>query len=388
MLKTFHLWSKNSINKQALFFSLALVAPLTYADKNRFEILFGGDTAFAKSYHDNYIKNGRTHILVEKGYEYTIKNLTPIMERADHVILNLETAVTDLRKSEFPDKAYLHYEDPAVTPHLLKRYGVDAVSLANNHTLDFAEQGLLHTLQHLKKQGIAVFGAGLTAKEAEAPYIKAFNIDGQTFQMAVIGAFEYRKKYDKRYRFYADGNKPGSNTLAIPKTCQQIAQIKEKYPNAFIVVYPHWGKNYAWKNDKQTKTAHALIDAGADLILGHGSHKIQEVKQYKGKWIVYSLGNFLFNTLGAFKRLNAKPYSMVAMLQLTKKSYGFAMNVNLYPIFSDNRITNFQPYFLSKDEARDFLKALRAKSPELELKLKQDKTTGTSKYYIPLPIDP
>ena len=79
---------------------------------------------------------------------------------------------------------------------------------------------------------------------------------------------------------------------------------------------------------------------------------------------------------------------MVAMLQLTKKSYGFAMNVNLYPIFSDNRITNFQPYFLSKDEARDFLKALRAKSPELELKLKQDKTTGTSKYYIPLPIDP
>lgn len=384
--KVFGSRSKNSLYKWTLFFSLTLVIPSAYADKRRFEILFGGDTAFAKSYHDHYIKSGRTHILAEKGYQYTIKNLIPIIDRADYVVLNLETAITDLRKSEFPDKSYLHYEDPAVVPYLLKRYGVDAVSLANNHTLDFAEEGLIHTLQYLKKQDIAVFGAGLTAKQAEAPHVKSFNIDGKIFQMAVIGSFEYRKKYDEQYRFYARGKKPGSNILTIPKTRQQIAQTKEKYPNAFIIVYPHWGNNYVWKNDEQTEISHALIDAGADLILGHGAHKIQEIKQYKGKWIVYSLGNFLFNTLGGFKRLNAEPYGMVAMLQLTKENHSFAINLNLYPIFSDNRITNFQPYFLSKDEAKTFLKAMQEKSPELELGLRQDKTMATRKYYIQLPV--
>ena len=387
MLKIFNLWPKNSLHKWAVLFSLTLIMPPAYADKHRFEILFGGDTAFAKSYHDHYIKYGKTHILAEKGYEYTIRRLIPMMDRADYVILNLETAITDLRKSEFADKAYLHYEDPAVAPYLLKRYGVDAVSLANNHALDFAEEGLMHTLQHLKKHDIAVFGAGLTAGQAAAPHIKSFNIDGKIFQMAVIGSFEYRKKYDKQYRFYASGNKPGSNVLSIPETRRQIAQITAKYPDAFILMYPHWGNNYAWKNHRQTEIAHALIDAGADLILGHGAHKIQEIKQYKGKWIVYNLGNFLFNTSGGFQRLNAEPYGMAAMLELTKKSHGFAIHVNLYPIFSDNRVTDFQPYFLSKDEAETFLKAMQEKSPELELRLRQDKTMATGKYYIQLPVD-
>ena len=386
MSKTFSSRSKNSLYKGVLFFSLILSLPPAYADRDRFEILFGGDTAFAKSYHDQYIKHGRTHILAEKGYQYTIKNLIPIMDRADYVVLNLETGITDLRKSEFRDKSWLHYEDPAVVPYLLKRYGVDAVSLANNHTLDFAEEGLMHTLQHLKKQDIAVFGAGLTARQAEAPHVKSFTTDGRIFRMAVIGSFEYRNNYDEQYRFYAGDNKPGSNMLTIPKTRQQIAQIKEKYPDAFIVVYPHWGNNYVWKNDQQTEIARALIDAGADLILGHGAHKVQEIKQYQGKWIVYSLGNFLFNTLGGYKRLNAEPYSMVAMLTLTKENHGFAIDLNLYPIFSDNRITDFQPYFLSKDQAKNFLKTMQEKSPELELRLRQDKTMASRKYYIQLPV--
>ena len=232
-----------------------------------------------------------------------------------------------------------------------------------------------------------MFGAGLTRSEGEAPYIKEFNIGGSTFQLAVIGTFEYRQDYDEKYRFYANTKKPGSNTLTIKNTSRQIAAVKKKHPNAFIIVYPHWGENYVWKNAKQTQMAYALIDAGADSILGHGAHKVQEIEQYKGKWIAYSLGNFLFNTLGRFQKLNAEPYSMVAMLQLKQQGTGYTADLNLYPIFSDNRITNFQPYFLSKREAKKFLKAMKQKSAGVKLKLKRDVTMEDTRYYIQLPID-
>ena len=98
------------------------------------------------------------------------------------------------------------------------------------------------------------------------------------------------------------------------------------------------------------------------------------------------MGNFLFNTLGGFKRLNAEPYGIVAMLTLNEKNHGFAIDLNLYPIFGDNRITDFQPYFLSKDQARNFLKTVQEKSPELEFRLRQDKTMASRKYYIQLPV--
>lgn len=374
--------------QRSLFCICLLFAPIAGAEKDSIEILFGGDTAFAKSYHDQYKRDGQPHILEEKGYEYTIKNLIPIMKRADHVILNLETPITRLTKSEFEsEKGYIHYEDPDVTQQLLKQYNVDAVSLANNHTLDLAEKGLAHTLEHLAKADIALFGAGLTSKEAEEPYIREFQAGGRKLQLAVIGAFEYREDYDQKFRFYADSDKPGCNTLTVEKTSQQILLIKEKHPKAFVVVYPHWGKNYVWKNETQTLMAHKLIDAGADLILGHGAHKIQEIEKYKGKWIVYSLGNFLFNTLGRFKLLNAEPYSMVAMLQINPLGNGQSAYLNLYPIFSDNQITNFQPYFLSKPEAKEFVKIMESKSPDLSFKLKRDKSMGEARYHIQLPID-
>lgn len=368
---------------------IVLQSTLIYSQEISTEILFGGDFAFAKSYHDEYKRNGRPHILEEKGYEYTIQNLLPFMQHADHVIINLETPITHLKKSEFDgEKDYLHYEDPNVTPELLKKFNVDAVSLANNHTLDFSEEGLQHTIDYLKEQNISLFGAGKNENEAKTPHIKSFKINDSYFKIAVIGAFEFRKgDYDKKYRFYADSNKAGCNKLTIETTSKQIKEIKIEHPDAFVIVYPHWGENYVWKNNEQTKLAHALIDAGADLIIGHGAHKIQEIEYYKDKWIVYSLGNFLFNTWGRFKKLNAEPFSMVGMLKLSSKtSSEYMITLNLYPIFSNNQITNFQPYFLQEKEANEFLKILQEKSTTTQLSLLRDTSMGETKFYIQLPI--
>ena len=130
------------------------------------------------------------------------------------------------------------------------------------------------------------FGAGLTEQEARRPYVRDFRVGGQPFRLAVIGAFEYNRSYDEDYRWDARGPMGGVNLLNLAGLRPQIEGIKAAHPNAYVVVFPHWGKNYRWKTDQQTALAHQLIDAGADLIIGHGAHVMQEVERYRGRDLV------------------------------------------------------------------------------------------------------
>ena len=91
-------------------------------------------------------------------------------------------------------------------------------------------------------------------------------------------------------------------------------QYKMANPDIFIVIYPHWGGNYKPVSDVQKAFAHNWIDAGADIVIGHGAHTIQEIEQYKGKWIFYNIGNFIFNALGRYSSTGAKPYSLMVKL--------------------------------------------------------------------------
>ena len=102
-----------------------------------------------------------------------------------------------------------------------------------------------------------------------------------------------------------------------------------------------------------------MIDAGADMVIGHGTHMFQEIELYKDKWIVYSLGNFAFNAPGRYEKKEANPYSFLAMLEIAENKSNLSMSLRLYPIFSDNLKTNYQPRFIvdsEKQEVYDFLK--------------------------------
>ena len=334
-------------------------------EKKSFSILFAGDLAWGESYQDIYKKNGKGNILKEKGYDYTISALVPILSQADFVIANLETPVATFKESPFDnEKDYIHYADAEKTPAFLQKYNIKQIGLANNHTNDLGHKGLLETFEILKKNNIEYFGAGLDQEKASAPLVKEVKLGDKKINIYVFAAFEYRQgEYDEKYEFYAKSNKPGVFAINMEILKSKIAQIRKTDPQAFIIYFPHWGENYKWKNDEQTSIAHTCIENGVDLVIGHGAHMMQEIEFYQGKWIVYSIGNFMFNASGRYKKSNVDPFSLPAILKFNEEGNSYKMTLELFPIISDNKITNYQPRQADKNEFEKAKSLLYEHSP-------------------------
>jgi poly-gamma-glutamate capsule biosynthesis protein CapA/YwtB (metallophosphatase superfamily) len=323
-------------------------------------ILFAGDISFGENYQ-------KKSLFESRGYDYFLKELSPLLNRSDMVIANLETPLTDLTRSPFSGwKKYIHWGDVHKVPEVLKGHNIRFVSLANNHSMDYGMEGLQQTLVALKKEGIAWFGAGMSASKAAKPLRFHSVVNGRPFHLIVVSGFEYRRWYDLLYRFYARGKSGGVNRWTRKDAAKQIREIRKSDDQAFIVAFPHWGDNYSFKNKDQTKLAHALIEAGCDLAIGHGAHILQEIEQYKGKWILYSLGNFVFNSPGRYQKKQVDPFSLAVSLNVTDESGSLALILRLYPIFSDNRISNYQPRFVTDGELGRVRDIILQHSPDSE----------------------
>ncbi len=322
------------------------------------KILFAGDTSFGENYR------GTPKVLKKKGYDFPLQKVAPLLATADFTIFNLETPITDIEKSPYEgDKAYCHWTSVEHAPKTLLKYGMTTFSLANNHGLDFGVPGLKQTLEVAQKNGMNAFGAGMTEADAKKPFTKIFNVGDHSFKIAVIAAFEYSRSYDNKYSFYADGETPGVYRLSADALKEQIAQIRSSDPDAFIIVYPHWGKNYKWKTKRQTKYAHRMLKDGADLVIGHGGHSMQEIERYNGKWIVYGLGNFMFLSPGRYSKLKTKPYSYTAQLIVIDNGDKLQKRIRLHPIFNNNKKSKYQVRPLTDEEFAEFHQLLLEKSP-------------------------
>ena len=318
---------------------------------NVLRVLFVGDTSFGENYQERLEQKGQTNILKEKGYDYSMQGVTSLLESTDLTIANLETPLTELRSSPLSgQKSYLHWGDPKRVPEMLQKYGIKSVSLANNHTLDYGQRGLQDTIDALNSPKIAWFGAGSNAEEAAIPWQQKFIFDNKAFHLQAIGGYWYRESYAKSYNFYAQANRAGTNLWTESTAKEQIQKLRQENPCTYIVAFPHWGSNYDWKSKKQARLARIMVDAGADLVIGHGAHMAQEIEQYRGKWIFYSLGNFVFNSPGRYQKESAHPYSLAARLDIAQKNEILSLTLRAYPIFSDNRISNYQPRLVSKKE--------------------------------------
>jgi len=329
-------------------------------------ILFGGDTAFGESYGDQ-----QKQLLRECGYDYPLAKLKPLMELADFSVLNLETPVCHPLQSPLEGKgAYIHWTHWEQAPATLQAHGVRLVSLGNNHGFDYGIAGLEESFRSLQRHQIEWIGAGTNRAEAVRPWVAELDIAGQRQYLAVLAGFEYQHSYRMRYRYsYATRKQPGMARLEPAILARQINALKARYPGIYIVVFPHWGQNYAWREPKQAEAARRLIDAGADLILGHSAHRFQQIEQYRGRWIVYSLGNFMFNSPGGYAQTHSPPYSLVALLTFR----GQAKSLKLYPILSDNNRTGYQPRPLDPAEFDDAVRILRGNSPDLQPRLGEDR---------------
>lgn len=314
------------------------------------KILFLGDTYFGESYQLNSSYNDGVNYIDEHGYDYFFENVKEMLYNSDYTIANFEAPLCE-NKDIKSFKPYVHWSEAANTLTYLKKYSIDAVSLGNNHAMDIGEDGLKESFVNFSSAGIKYFGAGLNDSSAAEPF---FVNNAMGFEVVLISGFEYRASYDTIYNFYASNNKAGVNMLVVSNLIESVRKIKEIYPNSFIIFFPHWGKNYKPVMNYQIEMAHKLIDAGVDLIIGQGAHTVQQTERYNDKWILYNIGNFIFNAPGRYKSTGAKPYSIITeLLFADNKNY-----IRLYPIYVNNLETDYQVRYLDEDEFEDFCKSI------------------------------
>ncbi|CAM4339969.1 CapA family protein [Paenibacillus typhae] len=236
---------------------------------------FAGDVIFA----------GKVAELLQKqGYNYSYSALDGMFKKDDLTVVNLETPITTGGVGA-ADKQFVFKGAPEALD-ALKSAGVDAVNLANNHTLDQGEQGLLDTLNHLNTRGIPYVGAGKNSKEAyTAQYFERNGI-----KIALLGFTRVIPRSD----WAAGSGKPGlASVYDSTEALKTIAAVKQKAD--IVVVMVHWGKERVEQYDSTQQTlGRSFIDAGADLVIGGHPHVLQGIEPYQGKWIAYSTGNFIF----------------------------------------------------------------------------------------------
>jgi poly-gamma-glutamate capsule biosynthesis protein CapA/YwtB (metallophosphatase superfamily) len=202
---------------------------------------------------------------------------------ADLFVLNLECCVTS-RGSRWPDpRKPFFFRAPPVAVEALALLGVDCVTLANNHALDYGHQGLLDTLDHLSAAGIATVGAGATEVEARQPAILAVG----EFQLAVVGVTEnpaaYAAALDRPGVAYADLGHD------LPAWLLEAVGAADADADA-VLVTPHWGPNMAARPQRRIRIAgDALVQAGATLVAGHSAHVFHGVHDH----VLYDLGDFV-----------------------------------------------------------------------------------------------
>ncbi|KAJ9620205.1 hypothetical protein H2203_007970 [Taxawa tesnikishii (nom. ined.)] len=264
-------------------------------------------------------------------------NALPLLHEADLTLINLETAATT-HNTKWPDKVF-NYRMHPVNISALNAAKVDYASLANNHSLDFSEPGLLETVRTVKGAKIAFAGAGENREEACRPAVLTLpstkcrnqaNVehgnrvecaqkepDAREYNIHVYSASDH--PHDWKSSFHTRASTTNTDD-SIPSTTSPVQSTwYDRFsPPALKVFSVHWGPNYRWRPSSEIRSlAHWLIDVcGVDIVHGHSSHHVQGVEIYKERLIVYGCGDFVDdyavndefrNDLSAVWRVSVEP---------------------------------------------------------------------------------
>lgn len=238
---------------------------------------------------DIMLGRGVTEELARRPPEWPLGDTAPILCGAAAVIGNLECAVTQRTRPWAPPKVFHFRADPAAAA-VLRAANVRCVSLANNHALDFGRDGLLETLEVLRRAGIGWAGAGRDAVEAAAPAV----FDAAGIAVGVV-AFT-----DNEPPFAAGPDLPGTNYLRIDTGRSTLERVGGSLAEArsrgarLVVLSLHWGPNMRSAPPEAFRDfAHAAVALGADVVHGHSAHVFQAVEVHRGRSILYDTGDFL-----------------------------------------------------------------------------------------------
>lgn len=237
---------------------------------------------------DNHVANMEYMYLQPNGMKDCLsKELLSEVTQADLFLINNEFTYTKSDEG-LPGKGY-HFKTDPDRVKFLKDWGVDIVSLANNHVYDYGEKGLLDTLAALKSIKMPQVGAGHNIEEAKKP--KYFVINGR--KIAIVAATQI----ERTLSFTKEATQESPGVLKTLKPDKFISEItKARAVSDYVIAYVHWGTEGQPHFEKdQQKLGKAYIDAGADVVVGAHTHCLQGIEFYDDKPIIYSLGNFWFD---------------------------------------------------------------------------------------------
>lgn len=256
-------------------------------------------------------------------YGALFSRMAPILKKADVAFANLEGPISS--RGVDSGKEYSFRFEPVVASELSEA-GFDVLSLANNHILDWGADALCDTYNYLRAYDVQSVGAGCASELAHAPAL--FSL-GDT-RVAFIGATEFYTSSVAR-----DGL-PGVSQWSLSHIEQHVRSLKEAGTD-IVIVSLHWGVEYETRSSSyQQEFAHALVDAGADIVVGHHPHVIQEIERYGKGWILYSLGNFIFDQ-------SFSEETMRGILANVRIQDGVVIAVDPLPVVID---TTFRPYLV------------------------------------------
>ena len=308
------------------------------------------------------------------------------LRSVDLAMINLELPLTS---ADVPaDKAITLRADPGIAPSI-REVGVDVATVANNHALDYGPEGLLETIEVLEGAGVTVVGGGATLDKTMQPAIlSAGDLTVAVFGLASTLPPGYAAgprrpgiapvRANSRFRIDSvtldeqPGISPWVETQAVEEdvrlACERIAEVRSEVD--LVVVQIHWGIPNGWcaafqgpLADYQRPLGRALIEAGADLVVGHHPHTVHGVDRYSRGLIAYSLGNFLFHSMGAEERLsvaeNDPPYDL-ASLQTGEALETVLMEIRV----EDGRMSQarFLPVRMDEKGEPEFLSGARARA--------------------------
>jgi gamma-polyglutamate biosynthesis protein CapA len=295
---------------------LALVSSL-YSDLNEANrpatIGFYGDVMLGR-----YVS-----ILMDRhSSDYPFDSVRDLLQSADVNVVNLEGPITAL--SSTADKTFQFHFKPHIAD-LLSSVNIGVVGLANNHLYDQGRKGVSDTRENLTDAGLRYFGD---------PY----DVSAETIFIDELG--------DREVIYVgADLTMGGTDVEDV------TSFIRTLDDTSYIIVSVHWGEEYTLEHSAgQKDAAHKIIDAGADLIIGHHPHVVQDIGLYKDTLIFYSLGNFVFD-----QYFSDEVKSGLAV-HLTLSSRGQLFT--LHPLWSDRS----NPAVMEKDESDTYLRALATRS--------------------------
>lgn len=244
------------------------------------KLLFAGDVMLGRLVNQ---------VLKDEGPEYPWGDALPIFRNADLRICNLECVISDRGVPWSATPKAFHFRTDAKNVQSLSAAGINAVSLANNHSLDFEYEALFDTINILDEAGIRHAGAGRDIAEASRPAL--FQAGGLT-----VGFIAFT---DNEPGWEATERVPGVFYVPVraddPRAQRLFSLVEETKQKAdVVIVSAHWGPNWGYRPvPDHISFGHALVESGADIVFGHSCHLFQGIELYKGRPILFSTGDFV-----------------------------------------------------------------------------------------------